>query len=131
MYIVQAYSAYLVITIAVTIWVARTLHHGGRPFLIEAFHGNKDLADSVNRLLVVGFYLINLGWVALSLSTTEKVDTVREAIEIVSEKIGVILIVLGAMHFLNLFIFQRLRRNGQEYLMPPPLPPDMQLEGSR
>ena len=53
--------AYLLISVAVTIWVARTLHKNGRIFLVDAFHGNEHLADSVNHLLVVGFYLVNVG----------------------------------------------------------------------
>ena len=62
MYIVVCYVAYLAASLAVTVWVARTLRHNGRAFLIEAFHGNRQLADSVNHLLVVGFYLINVTW---------------------------------------------------------------------
>ena len=66
MYIVGSYAVYLTISLLVTVWVARTLHKNGRVFLVEAFHGNAELADSVNHLLVVGFYLVNLGYVALA-----------------------------------------------------------------
>ena len=48
-------------------WVARTLHRNGRVFLVEAMDGNEPLADSVNTLLVMGFYLINIGYIADSL----------------------------------------------------------------
>jgi hypothetical protein len=61
MYVMICYLSYLAISIGLTIWVARTLHKNGRVFLVEAFHGNEELADSVNHLLVVGFYLINGG----------------------------------------------------------------------
>jgi len=62
MYIIICYVAYLAVSLAVTIWVAQTLHRNGRSFLIDAFQGNRELADSVNHLLVVGFYLINFGY---------------------------------------------------------------------
>jgi len=81
-----------------------------RSFLIDAFHGNGDLADSVNHLLVVGFYLINVGYVALALRTSAQVSSVRDSIGLVCDKIGLVLLVLGAMHFFNLYIFNRLRR---------------------
>lgn len=123
MYIVPSYAVYLALSLGVTIWVAKTLHKNGRVFLVNAFQGNAELADSINHLLVVGFYLINLGYVTLALRTSMPVDTARQAIELVSDKIGAILLVLGAMHFLNLYVFHRLRRRGQEYLDPPPLPP--------
>jgi hypothetical protein len=125
MYIVFSYLAYLAISLGVTIWVASTLHKNGRVFLVSAFQGNTELADSINHLLVVGFYLVNLGYVALALRTYAMVDTLRQVIELLSDKVGMILVVLGVMHFLNLYVFNRLRRRGQEPLMPPPLPPDV------
>jgi len=123
MYIVICYLAYLAISLSVTIWVARTLRKNGRSFLIDAFHGNGDLADSVNHLLVVGFYLINVGYVALALRTYAQVLTARDSIELVCDKVGFVLLVLGVMHFFNLYVFNRLRRRGQADLRPP-FPPD-------
>ena len=61
------YTAYFLVSLGMTIWVARTLHKNGRLFLVEAFSGNQALADSVNHLLLVGFYLINLGFILLFL----------------------------------------------------------------
>lgn len=119
MYIVACYSAYLAISLAVTIWVARTLHRSGRTFLVDAFHGNTELADSVNRLLVVGFYLINIGYVTRALRTSDEVTTARAAIEMVSDKVGLVLVVLGAMHFLNLYVFNRLRKRAEADVRPP------------
>lgn len=126
MYIVFCYVAYLAVSLAVTIWVARTLHHNGRSFLIDAFHGNRELADSVNHLLVVGFYLINIGYVALAMRTGDPVPTLRSAIELVCDKLGVVLIVLGIMHFFNLYVFNRLRKRGLADLRPP-FPPDARI----
>src|SRR5258708_5339597 len=131
MYVVHSYVVYLAISLAVTVWVARTLHKNGRVFLLHAFRGNAERADSINHLLVVGFYLVNIGYVTLALSTTRPAETLRQAMELVSDKIGAILLVLGAMHFLNLYVFNRLRRRGHEYLDPPPLPPDGQVFASR
>lgn|SRR5690348_13435418 len=126
MYIVACYVTYLAVSLAVTVWVAQTLHRNGRSFLVDAFQGNRDLADSVNHLLVVGFYLINIGYVTLALRTSDPVPTVRSAIELVCDKLGVVLIVLGIMHFFNLYVFNRLRRRGQAELRPP-FPPDARI----
>lgn len=126
MYIVVCYSAYLAISLIVTVWVAQTLRRNGRAFLIEAFHGNNQLADSVNHLLVVGFYLINVGYVTLALRTSVQVADARAAIELVCDKLDLVLIVLGVMHFLNLYVFSRLRRRGQAELRPP-IPPDVRI----
>jgi hypothetical protein len=104
------YFSYLVISVILTVWVARTLHGSGRVFLLDAFHGNADLADSVNRLLVVGFYLINVGYIALALKTTDPLVTLRQIIELESTKIGVVLLILGGMHFLNILVLAKMRR---------------------
>ena len=108
--IVITYAAYLVISIFLTVWVARTLHKNGRVFLIEVFNGDEALADSVNHLLVVGFYLINLGYVTLALKIGDEIDTPQQGIEALSYKVGLVLLVLGGMHFFNLLIFQRIHR---------------------
>jgi hypothetical protein len=114
MYIVGCYITYLALSIVTTIWVAQTLHKNGRPFLVDAFSGNTVLADSVNHLLVVGFYLVNIGYVALALKTAQAVNTLRESMELVSDKFGVVLLVLGVMHFFNLFVFSRMRKSPHE-----------------
>lgn len=107
---VTTYAVYVAISVTLTIWVARTLHKNGRVFLVEVFGGDTSLADSVNHLLVVGFYLINFGYVSLALKMGYDVDTTRTAIEALSWKVGLVLIVLGSMHFLNLYIFSRIHR---------------------
>src|SRR6516164_9175253 len=112
MYIVYSYIVYLLISINLTIWVARTLHKRGAIFLVEAFHGNQELAASVNHLLVVGFYLINIGFVSLALKSGAQIATTRAAIEMLSDKLGWVLLALGSMHFFNLFVFSRIRSHG-------------------
>ena len=117
------YIAYLLISVALTIWVARTLHKNGRIFLVDSFTGNEPLADSVNHLLVVGFYLINIGYVTLALKYGDKAADARTALEILSTKVGLVLVVLGVMHFFNLFIFSKMRRRATLH-RPPPIPPE-------
>ncbi len=123
MYIVQTHAAYLLISIALTVWVARTLHKNGRVFLIESFGGQATLADSVNQLLVVGFYLINIGFVVFALKESRRPQDLAETIEALSTKVGLVLLVLGFMHFFNLLVFSRLRkRDALRHLAPPLLP---------
>ena len=113
MTIVTTYLLYLVLSTALTVWVAQTLYRNGRIFLVDVFAGNEALADSVNHLLVVGFYLINLGFVCLALKIETDVPTARAAIEALAGKMGMVLLVLGGMHFFNLLIFSRIRAQAQ------------------
>lgn len=131
MYVVYSYCAYLTISIGLTIWVARTLMKNGRVFLIDAFLENERLADSVNHLLVVGFYLINFGYVSLALRYGDRPADLPGVIETLSTKVGVVLLVLGGMHFFNLYLFSKLRRRSMLRSQKPPVLPDRFIEPSR
>jgi hypothetical protein len=122
-YIVITYVLYLLISVALTVWVARTLHQNGRLFLFDAFHGNEPLADSINHLLVVGFYLINIGYVSLALKYGDKAADVQQLIEALSTKVGAVLLILGGMHFFNLCVFSKMRKRALLHGAPPPIPP--------
>jgi len=106
------YAVYLLISAGMTVWVARTLFKHGRPFLVDAFRGNEVIAESVNHLLVVGFYLVNLGYVSLSLRARVSPTSLAGALELLSVKIGWVLLVLGFMHFMNILVISKLRRSG-------------------
>ena len=123
-WLIVTYITYIAISLALTVWVARTLHKNGRVFLVDVFHGNEAPADSVNHLLVVGFYLINFGYVSMALKLGYEVATAQAAMEALSVKIGMVLIVLGGMHFFNLFVFSRMRRRKTIHDGRPPIAPD-------
>lgn len=110
------YALYLAITIALTIWVARTLSRNGIVFLMQCFGQNETLANSTNHLLVVGFYLINLGFITLTLSLGNEPTTVPEAIRFLSSKVGLAVIVLGAMHFFNMGAIAQFGRKVNSWL---------------
>jgi hypothetical protein len=97
-----AYALYLAITIAITVWVARTLSQNGIVFLEQCFGQNAELARSTNHLLVVGFYLVNIGFITLTLSLGDEPVTFSDAIRFLSSKVGLAVLVLGAMHFFNM-----------------------------
>lgn len=113
-YIILSYSIYMPLTIVLTVWVAKTLFTNGQVFLVDIFHGNEMLADSVNKLLVVGFYLINIGYAVFTLQIFGEITSVQVVIEKLSVKIGAIILILGGMHFFNLFVFFRLRKRAKE-----------------
>jgi hypothetical protein len=127
-YTVLAYFIYLPVSIAMTVWVARTLHRNGRVFIVAAFRGNETMADSVNHLLVVGFYLINIGFITTALRYGAKPATLEAMLEFLSSKLGLVLLVLGGMHFFNIFNLDKMRRKGTRAeaaaaVTPPPVLP--------
>ena len=105
------YLIYLVASVLLTVWVGNTLFRNGRPFLVAVFK-ESGLADSVNRLLVVGFYLVNLGAAALLINAGGAPQSLPDMIQETVTRLGVVLLVLGAMHFFNLLVFQQIRHRG-------------------
>ncbi|MEC3982449.1 hypothetical protein [Amycolatopsis sp. H20-H5] len=108
--VVIAYALYLLISIPLTVVVARTLSKHGRTFLTEVFSDSPGLANSVNQLLVVGFYLISLGFVTLFLTSSGTVLDARDVFELLSVKVGIVALVLGVMHLANVLVFNGIRR---------------------
>ncbi|MET7304113.1 hypothetical protein [Embleya sp. NPDC005575] len=109
---VVTYAIYLVISIGLTIWVARTLSRSGQIFLSDVLHGREELAAAVNHLLVVGFYLVNLGFVALYLKVGDTIENARDSVEALSVKLGTVLLILGVLHLLNVYVLNRIRQRG-------------------
>ncbi|MEW2636037.1 hypothetical protein AB0903_31455 [Streptomyces sp. NPDC048389] len=121
---VVAYIAYLLISVGLTAWVARTLSKNGRIFLADVLKGDEKLADAVNHLLVVGFYLVNLGFIALYLKSADEITETRGLFEALSVKIGVVLLVLGVMHLGNVYVLNKIRRRRvMEREQTPPVDP--------
>jgi hypothetical protein len=116
------YAVYVGVSLVMTYWVGRTLNRNGRVFLIENFEGKAELADSVNHLLLVGFYLINLGFISLALKYGDKPTTAVEAVEFLSTKIGLVIVILGAMHFFNMLWLVKFRKSRLFHTLAPPRP---------
>ena len=111
-----SYALYLIIALAITVWVARTLSKNGIVFLVQCFGQNDELARSTNHLLVVGFYLVNIGFITLTLSYAGEPQSVTEAMRFLAGKVGLAVIVLGGMHFFNMAMIARFGRKVNGWL---------------
>ena len=129
-HLMSVYLVYASASIGLTFWLARTLFKNGEVFLEDVFTDNPRMAAAVNRLLVVGFYLLNLGYAFVTLRADREVLTNAEGVETLAVKLGSLLLVLGALHMGNLYLFHRIRRRGQIRLAPPPVWPQMQHNGT-
>ena len=116
------YLIYLVASVLLTVWVGNSLFRNGRPFLVSVFQ-EAGLADSVNRLLVVGFYLVNFGAAALLINAGGAPGSIADMIQETVTRIGVVLLVLGSMHFGNMFVFHLIRRPLRQRAATAPPPP--------
>ncbi len=126
-YLIPVYSAYGLVSVGLTVWLARTLFRNGSVFLEGVFPDDPRMAEAINHLLVVGFYLVNLGYACLLMKAGTPTTSAIEAAEVLSYKLGALLLSLGAMHFCNLYLFHRIRRRARLGALPPPVAPHAHL----
>jgi hypothetical protein len=107
---VLTYLLYLALTVPLTVWVGRALSHHGEVFLIDVFHGDTNLAHAVNQLLVIGFYLLNFGFLSHFMASSVDVETGRQLMEVVSTKVGGVAFAIGVIHFGNVWGLNAFRR---------------------
>lgn len=122
-YQVVVYATYALVAVGLTAWLARTLYRTGAVFLADVFEGQPDLASAVNRLLVTGFYMLNLGYAFFLLQTDDPPVGAGGAIESLARKLGVLLVSLALLHFVNMAVFWKLRRRNEVRTLPPPVAP--------
>ena len=104
------YCLYLAVSAGLTVGAGLVLSRSGQVFLRDVFGGDDALAKAVNRLLVVGFYLLMLGFVVLAMRPPGQITGVRQAAGVLSVKVGEVALVLGALHLTNFAVFRRIRR---------------------
>jgi len=107
---VGTYLLYLLISTGLTLAVGTGVARSGRAFLLDVFGGNDALARAVSRLLVLGFYLLSLGFVTLTMRAGGRVTSAAGGLQLLSVKIGEVLLVLGALHLLTMAALLRARR---------------------
>ena len=128
---VWTYFIYGFAAITLTGALARSLFANGTLFLESVFEDKPGMAAAVNRLLVTGFYMLNLGYALLIFRTNDEVETVA-IMENLITRLGLLLVSLGVIHFVNMAVFWKIRRGGERskftpamptVMMPPPPPP--------
>jgi hypothetical protein len=127
-YIVPMYATYLAATIGLVVWLARTLYRNGAVFLRDVFDDRPEMADAVNHLLVTGFAMLNLGYGFFLLDADGATDA-GTAVVTLTRRLGVLLVTLAAVHFLNVFVFHRIAARRRQAVLVPPVAPQRWVDG--
>ena len=117
---IAVYAVYIVVAVGLTAWLARTLFRHGTAFLHDVFADKPELADAVNRLLVVGFYMLNLGYALYILRASRGLDAFA-AIQFLVNRLALLLVTLAGLHFVNVFVFWRIRAHREQRHMHAPI----------
>ncbi|MEP7264421.1 MAG: hypothetical protein ABI772_07985 [Bacteroidota bacterium] len=97
-----AYLIYLLFTWVITVHAGHSFYKNGRNYLLNMLDGNEKITDIVNRLLLTGYYMINLGYVTMMISYWNTITSIQELVDSVCFKTGKIMVLLACMHYFNL-----------------------------
>lgn len=100
------YLIYLTISGYITLSVGRTLNQNGLVFLTNHLGGNQRLATAINNLLLIGYYLINTGYIllVLNLNTSMAVNELGSMLYFLSLNLGLVTLMLGIMHMVIFYV---------------------------
>ena len=104
-----AYVFYIAASLGMVVWVGHTLYRNGAVFLRDVFDG-EERVSAVNRLLLVGFYLVNIGFVLLTSSLGAEATSDADRYQNLTMKLGAVALLLGIMHVTNLSALNRARQ---------------------
>lgn len=108
-----SYCLYLPATFYITIVIGKDLNQQGAHFLLQTFSGNVELVQTVNKFLLIGYYLLNLGYAAVSVNFFSQIDTWLMLIDELTFRLGIILMGLGCIHYFNLFVLTKFTKQIQ------------------
>ncbi|HRW37871.1 MAG: hypothetical protein KDB04_06875 [Acidimicrobiales bacterium] len=121
-YLIPVYATYLIATVGLCSWLAATLHRNGAVFLADVFADRPEMAEAVNRLLVTGFAMLNLGY-GFFLMRADGAADATDAFEVLAQKLGILLVSLAVFHFVNMAVFHQLAARRRQREMVPPVAP--------
>lgn len=103
-YNIAAYLIYLVLIIFIIVYVGRLFHRNGRIFMLSLFAGDTALTDTVNNVLLIAYYLFNIGYAFVTLRFWEKIVSAETLIASIGSNMGILIFILASTHYLNMIM---------------------------
>jgi len=103
-YNILSYLLFSLISINIIIWVGRLFHQNGRVFILTFFQHKEEITDTTNNLLLVGYYLFNIGYAIIQIRFWENVNNLTAVLSSTIQNTGLLLFILAILHFNNMFI---------------------------
>lgn len=101
------YIIYLSITSVIILKVGKLCYDNGNLFVSQLIPNHEELCHQINKTLLVGYYLLNLGYCAMTLISWKKIITTNQLIEIIATKSAIIILTIGFMHYINIILLTK------------------------
>jgi hypothetical protein len=104
---ILGYAIYLLITIFIIVKVGRICYQNGNIYVAQLIPDHIDLCHKINQVLLLGYYLMNIGYCAMTLISWEKIITFNQLIEVIAFKSAIIIGTIAFMHYGNIFVLTK------------------------
>ena len=101
------YLIYLSLTSIIIIKVGKLCYDNGNIFVSQLIPNHEELCHQINKTLLIGYYLLNLGYCAMTIISWEKIQTINQLIEIIATKSALIILTIGFMHYINIILLTK------------------------
>lgn len=101
------YVIYLLITTFIIINVGKICYRNGNIYVAQLIPEHKDLCQKTNQVLLIGYYLLNLGYCAMTLISWDKIISYPQLVEVISIKTATIICIIAILHYFNIFILTK------------------------
>ena len=110
-YNISVYFVFITLVSFIIIYVGRYFYTNGRVFIVSLLHDNVPLADNINRLLLVGYYLVNIGYAFIKLKQWPKIDAVATWFSSLATNMATLILILALLHYMNMLIIYSLSKS--------------------
>jgi len=104
------YTIFIGLMVFIIVVVGKICYRNGNVFVAELIPGHLELCRQINRALLIGYYLVNIGYCAVNLSFWQHINSMSMLIEVISIKMGGIILMLSVLHYLNIYVIHYLHR---------------------
>lgn len=101
------YTIYLLITTLIIIRVGKICYKNGNVYVAQLIPEHKDLCLKTNQILLIGYYLLNIGYCAMTLISWEKILYLNQLIEVIAYKSAIIICIIATMHYVNIMVLTK------------------------
>ncbi|MFN8326209.1 MAG: hypothetical protein U0T80_10790 [Flavobacteriaceae bacterium] len=101
------YVIYLLITTFIIINVGKICYRNGNIYVSQLIPEHEDLCKKTNQVLLIGYYLLNLGYCAMTLISWDKIISYPQLVEVISVKTATIICIIAMLHYLNIYILTK------------------------
>jgi hypothetical protein len=104
---ILGYFIYLIITIIIILKVGKICYKNGNIYVLELIPNHTDLCHKINQILLLGYYLLNIGYCAMTLISWDKILSTHQLIEVIATKTAIIIFIISAMNYANIIILTK------------------------